>query len=36
MCSLFGLVDYNNTLTRREKNHILRVLSRECEECGMR
>ena len=34
MCSLFGLIDYKNTLTTREKNRILAVLSRECEVRG--
>lgn len=34
MCSLFGLIDYQNTLTRRQKNHILQVLSKECEVRG--
>ena len=31
MCSLFGLIDYKNTLTTREKNKILNTLARECE-----
>ena len=34
MCSLFGLIDYQNTLTTRQKNHILQVLSKECEVRG--
>lgn len=34
MCSLFGLIDYQNTLTTRQKNHILQVLSKECEARG--
>ena len=34
MCSLFGLIDYQNTLTTRQKNHILQVLARECEVRG--
>ena len=34
MCSLFGLIDYQNTLTTRQKNRILQVLSKECEVRG--
>lgn len=34
MCSLFGIIDYSGTLTTREKNKILTVLSRECEIRG--
>ena len=34
MCSLFGLIDYQNTLTTRRKNHILQVLAKECEVGG--
>ena len=34
MCSLFGLIDYQNTLTTRQKNHILQVISKECEVRG--
>ena len=34
MCSLFGLIDYQNTLATRQKNHILQVLSKECEVHG--
>ncbi len=31
MCSLFGLIDYQNALSTRQKNKILTVLSHECE-----
>lgn len=34
MCSLFGLMDYQNKLTTREKNRILNTLARECEVRG--
>ena len=34
MCSLFGLIDYQNALTTRQKNHILQVLGKECEVRG--
>ena len=34
MCCLFGLIDYNNTLSVRQKEKILKVLSRECEARG--
>lgn len=34
MCSLFGLMDYQNKLTTREKNRILNALARECEVRG--
>ncbi len=34
MCSLFGLVDYQNALTTRQKNRILQVLCKECEVRG--
>ena len=34
MCSLFGLIDYQNALTTRQKNHILQVLAKECEVRG--
>lgn len=34
MCSLFGIVDYKNALTCRQKNKMLSVLSRECEVRG--
>ena len=34
MCSLFGLIDYQNALTTRQKNRILQVLAKECEVRG--
>ena len=34
MCCLFGITDFSGQLTAREKNHILSVLSTECEERG--
>ena len=34
MCCLFGLIDYGHSLTVSEKNHIITVLSRECEVRG--
>ena len=34
MCCLFGLIDYGRTLSAKEKNRILRVLSTECEARG--
>ena len=34
MCCLFGFMDYKNTLTQHQKNHLITVLSRECEARG--
>lgn len=34
MCCLFGLVDYNNCLSVRHKEKIIKVLSKECEARG--
>ena len=34
MCCLFGLVDYGHTLTTRQKNRILKILSIACEARG--
>ena len=34
MCSLFGLIDYQNALTTRQKNRMLQVLAKECEVRG--
>ena len=34
MCSLFGLIDYAHTLSAKQKNRIITVLSRECEVRG--
>lgn len=34
MCCLFGMIDYKHSLTVGEKNHIITVLSKECEIRG--
>lgn len=34
MCCLFGFIDYNNSLTLKQKNKVLSVLSKECEARG--
>ncbi|MDO4301097.1 MAG: hypothetical protein Q4D26_06870 [Clostridia bacterium] len=34
MCCLFGLIDYGNMLTIRNKEKIIKVLSKECEARG--
>lgn len=34
MCSLFGIIDYGNVFSAKEKNQILRILSTECEARG--
>ena len=34
MCSVFGLIDYKQALTAKEKNRILNTLARECEVRG--
>ena len=34
MCCLFGLIDYKNYFTAKQKEKIIRVLSVECEERG--
>ena len=34
MCCLFGFIDYNNSLSSKQKNKVLSVLSRECEVRG--
>ena len=34
MCCLFGIVDHRNYFSVKEKNHILSILSAECEERG--
>lgn len=34
MCCLFGLIDYNNCLPIRQKEKIIRILSKECEARG--
>lgn len=34
MCCLFGLIDYNNTFTAKEKNRLIKILSTECEARG--
>lgn len=35
MCCLFGIVDYGKSLSMAQKEHILTVLSRECELRGV-
>lgn len=34
MCCLFGLIDYNNIFTAKEKNRLIKILSTECEARG--
>ncbi len=34
MCCLFGLIDYGNVFSAREKNRIIKILSTECEARG--
>lgn len=34
MCCLFGLIDYGNVFSAREKNKIIKILSTECETRG--
>lgn len=34
MCCLFGLIDYNNVLSMRRKEKIIKILSQECEARG--
>ncbi|MCD8158154.1 MAG: glucosamine--fructose-6-phosphate aminotransferase [Clostridiales bacterium] len=34
MCSLFGVIDYNNVLTGKQKEKYIHTLSVECEERG--
>lgn len=34
MCGLFGIIDHQGVLNARQKNHILSMLSRECESRG--
>ncbi len=34
MCCLFGIIDYDNCISLRAKNRILKVLSKECEARG--
>lgn len=34
MCCLFGLIDYGNTFSAKEKNRIIKILSTECEARG--
>ena len=34
MCCLYGILDYKQILTTRQKNHLLRKLSIACEERG--
>lgn len=35
MCCLFGIIDYGRSLSMSQKEHILTVLSRECELRGV-
>ena len=35
MCCLFGLLDYGNVWTAKQKEKILSVLATECEERGI-
>lgn len=35
MCCLFGLIDYGNKLTIKNKEKIIKVLSKECEARGI-
>ena len=35
MCCLFGIIDYGKSLSLHQKEHILTVLSRECEVRGV-
>ena len=34
MCCLFGVIDYSHSLTQKQRNHILAVLSVSCEARG--
>ncbi len=34
MCAVFGLIDYNHNLTTKQKEKILKILSKECEIRG--
>ena len=34
MCCLFGLIDYADTFTAKEKNRLIKILSTECEARG--
>lgn len=34
MCAVFGLIDYKNAFTSKQREQILRVLSKECEVRG--
>lgn len=34
MCCLFGLLDYGNVFSYREKNKIIKILAKECEARG--
>ena len=34
MCGLFGLIDYKNSLTAKQKEKIIKILSAECEVRG--
>ena len=34
MCAIFGLMDYNHTLNAKQREKLLHILSKECEERG--
>ena len=34
MCCLFGTIDYGSSLTVSQRNHVISVLSKECEARG--
>ena len=34
MCCLFGMIDYGNSLTGKQKSRLLSVLATECEARG--
>lgn len=34
MCCLFGMIDYGSSLTVSQRNHVISVLSKECEARG--
>ena len=34
MCCLFGIIDYNNTLSAKQKSRMISILATECEERG--
>ena len=34
MCCLFGMIDYGRNLSQKQKNHVLSILSTQCEVRG--